>query len=143
VSVANAELIPRAHLRLARLIVEDGWSISPAAKMFRVSWPTAKRWADRFAQHGKAGMQDRSSRPHYCPCATAQNPRLATPTDSSSFSSWPPAIAATTQHASHWLPLSNRSSSMKPFLLRRETTGHRPSFVIDLPDDHRPCALTP
>jgi transposase InsO family protein len=72
VSVANAELIPRAHLRLARLIVEDGWSISPAAKMFRVSWPTAKRWADRFAQHGKAGMQDRSSRPHYSPNKTPE-----------------------------------------------------------------------
>jgi len=49
VSHADAELTPRARLRLARLIVEDGRSISAAAKMFRVSWPTAKRWADRFA----------------------------------------------------------------------------------------------
>lgn len=71
-SHANAELTPRARLRLARLIVEDGWSISSGAKMFRVSWPTAKRWADRFAQHGEAGMQDRSSRPHYSPNKTPE-----------------------------------------------------------------------
>jgi transposase InsO family protein len=40
--------------------------------MFRVSWPTAKRWADRFAQRGVAGMQDRSSRPHHSPNKTPE-----------------------------------------------------------------------
>jgi len=72
VSHANAELTPRARLRLARLIVEDGWSVSSAARIFRVSWPTAKRWADRFLQHGGAGMQDRSSRPRYSPNKTPE-----------------------------------------------------------------------
>jgi transposase InsO family protein len=72
VSHANAELTPRARLRLARLIIEDGWSVSSAARMFRVSWPTAKRWADRFAQQGVAGMQDRSSRPHHSPNKTPE-----------------------------------------------------------------------
>ncbi|MCC6270248.1 MAG: IS481 family transposase [Microbacteriaceae bacterium] len=71
-SHANAELTPRARLRLARLIVEDGWSIASASKMFRVSWPTAKRWADRFVQQGAAGMQDRSSRPHSSPNKTPE-----------------------------------------------------------------------
>lgn len=71
-SHANAELTPRARLRLARLIIEDGWSVSSAARMFRVSWPTAKRWADRFEQQGEAGMQDRSSRPHNSPNKTSE-----------------------------------------------------------------------
>ncbi|GER23508.1 IS481 family transposase [Zafaria cholistanensis] len=69
-SHANAALTPKARLRLAKLIVEDGWSISSAAKMFMVSWPTAKRWADRYREHGEAGMADKSSRPHRCPHRT-------------------------------------------------------------------------
>lgn len=42
-SHANAALAPKARMRLARLIVEDGWSITAAAKLFMVSWPTARR----------------------------------------------------------------------------------------------------
>ena len=48
-SHANAALTPRARLRLARLIVEDGWPVARAA--------------ERYRQAGEAGMQDRSSRP--------------------------------------------------------------------------------
>jgi transposase InsO family protein len=70
VSHANAALTPRARLRLARLIVEDGWPISRAAERFQVAWPTAKRWADRYREHGPEAMTDRSSRPHHCPRAT-------------------------------------------------------------------------
>ncbi|MBB6405186.1 hypothetical protein HNP00_002506 [Arthrobacter sp. AZCC_0090] len=36
-SHANAVLTPRSRLRLARLIVEDGYPIAVAAKMFMVS----------------------------------------------------------------------------------------------------------
>jgi transposase InsO family protein len=70
VSHANAALTPKARLRLARLVVEDGWSVAAAAKMFMVSWPTAKRWADRYRKYGEAGMADKSSRPHRCPHRT-------------------------------------------------------------------------
>ncbi|NMH77368.1 helix-turn-helix domain-containing protein [Pseudonocardia xinjiangensis] len=66
----NAALTPRARLRLGKLIVEDGWSVSQAAQRFQVSWPTAKRWADRYREEGETGMVDRSSRPHHCPRAT-------------------------------------------------------------------------
>jgi transposase InsO family protein len=55
---------------LARAVVDDGWSISYAAAVFNVSWPTAKRWALRYRQAGPAGMVDRSSRPHRCPRQT-------------------------------------------------------------------------
>src|SRR3954471_16604070 len=69
-SHANAALTPRARLRLARLIVDEGWSVSMAAKMFQVSWPTAKRWWSRYAYLGPAAMADRSSRPHHRPSKT-------------------------------------------------------------------------
>jgi transposase InsO family protein len=67
---ANAALTPRARLRLARLIIDDGWPIARAAERFQVTWPTAKRWATRYQAQGEAGMTDRSSRPHHSPRAT-------------------------------------------------------------------------
>lgn len=70
-SHANAALTPRARLRLAKLIVEDGWKPSAAAKMFMVSVVTARKWAARFRAEGPAGMVDRSSRPHSSPNRTS------------------------------------------------------------------------
>ena len=70
VSHANAALTPRARLRLARLIVDHGWPIARAAERYDVSWPTAKRWADRYRTLGEAGMVDASSRPHTSPNRT-------------------------------------------------------------------------
>ena len=72
-SHANAELTPKARLRLARLIVDEHWAVSEAAKMFMVSWPTAKRWAVRYFELGEAGMGDRSSRPHASPTKTPED----------------------------------------------------------------------
>jgi transposase InsO family protein len=70
VAHANAALTPRARLKLARLIVEHGWPVAQAAVRFQVSWPTAKRWRDRYLELGEAGMNDRSSRPHRMPRLT-------------------------------------------------------------------------
>lgn len=67
---ANAALTPRARLRLARLIIEQGWSIPRAAERYDVSWKTAKKWADRYEADGPTGMLDRSSRPHRQPNRT-------------------------------------------------------------------------
>lgn len=63
-SHANAALTPRARLRLAQLVVDHGWPIARAAERYDVSWPTAKRWADRYRSAGAVGMGDRSCRPH-------------------------------------------------------------------------------
>ena len=71
-SHANAALTPRARLRLARLVVEDGWTRGQAAKMFMVSARTAAKWADRYAAEGVAGMVDRSSRPRTSPAKTSE-----------------------------------------------------------------------
>jgi transposase InsO family protein len=67
---ANAALTPRARLRLARLIVDHGWSPARAAERYDVSWRTAKKWADRYLEEGPAGMVDRSSAPHRQPNRT-------------------------------------------------------------------------
>src|ERR1700712_4906599 len=67
---ANAALTPRARLRLARLIVDQGWPPARAAERYDVSWRTAKKWADRYRAEGPGGMCDRSSRPHRQPNRT-------------------------------------------------------------------------
>jgi transposase InsO family protein len=71
VSHANAALTPRARLRLAQLVVDAGWTYAAAAKMFMVHPRTARKWADRYRDEGRAGMVDRSSRPHRSPARTS------------------------------------------------------------------------
>ena len=67
---ANAALTPRARLRLARLVVDRGWTPARAAERYDVSWKTAAKWAVRYRAEGPAGMADRSSRPHRQPSRT-------------------------------------------------------------------------
>lgn len=71
-SHGSAALTPRHRLRLARQVVEEGWSVSAAAAFFRVSYPTAAKWARRYVELGSEGMSDRSSRPHSHPNRTPQ-----------------------------------------------------------------------
>lgn len=66
----NAALTPVQRLRVARLVVDAGWPVARAAERFNVSWPTARRWASRYAAMGVVGMQDLSSRPHRSPTRT-------------------------------------------------------------------------
>lgn len=71
-SHANAALTPRARLRMAKLIVDESYTCSWAAKMFMVSPRTAAKWARRYRAEGQAGMLDRSSRPHRSPTKTSE-----------------------------------------------------------------------
>ncbi|MGI6876919.1 helix-turn-helix domain-containing protein, partial [Amycolatopsis sp. 3B14] len=57
----NASLTPTGRLRLALCVVER----------FQVSHTTVARWVGRYRQHGPAGMNDRSSRPHHSPNRTS------------------------------------------------------------------------
>jgi transposase InsO family protein len=69
-SHANALLTPKGRLRLARCVVDDGWTLRRAAERFQVSVTTAARWAARYRDHGEDGMEDRSSRPVNSPQRT-------------------------------------------------------------------------
>ena len=62
---ANAPLTPTGRLRLARVIVEDGWPVRRAAERFQCSPATASKWARRY----RAGepLTDRSCRPRRSP----------------------------------------------------------------------------
>ena len=79
-SHANAALTPQHRLRLGRLVVDQHVPIAQAAALFQVSWPTAKRWADRYRAQLAAGagqvraadLVDRSSRPQHSPSRTPQ-----------------------------------------------------------------------
>ena len=66
----NAPFAPEGRLRLARLIVEQGWSARRAAERFQCSPSTAAKWARRFA--AGESMQDRSSRPWRSPRRSPQ-----------------------------------------------------------------------
>jgi transposase InsO family protein len=65
-------LTPRTRLRLARLVVEQGWRPAEAAKQFMVAEKTARKWASRYRDEGVGGMADRSSRPHRSPAKTPE-----------------------------------------------------------------------
>jgi len=66
----NAPLSETGRLRLARCVVDDGWSRRRAAERFQVSVTTVCRWVNRYLELGEAGMADRSSRPHHSPNRT-------------------------------------------------------------------------
>jgi transposase InsO family protein len=68
VSHANAALTPKARLRVAQLVIDQGDSIPEVAARFQCSYTTVKRWALRYA--AGESMTDRSSRPHTMPAKT-------------------------------------------------------------------------
>ena len=72
----NAPLSETGRLRLARCIVDEGWTLRRAAERFQVSVSTASRWAGRYRLEGGAGMSDRSSRPHYSRTARPPAPSV-------------------------------------------------------------------
>lgn len=65
---SNASLTPKGRLKLAKLIVDEGWSYRRAAERFQTSPATAKTWADRY--RAAESMEDRSSRPRTSPTRT-------------------------------------------------------------------------
>lgn len=61
----NAPFAPEGRLRLARLVVDKGWSARRAAERFQCSPSTASKWAARY--RSGLPMTDRSSRPRCSP----------------------------------------------------------------------------
>jgi transposase InsO family protein len=67
----NAALTPKQRLRLARRVVDEGWSLVEAAEAAEVSERTARKWVERYRAEGEAGLVDRPSAPKSQPQATA------------------------------------------------------------------------
>jgi transposase len=74
----NARLTEFGRLLLVQRITELGWPPAQAAESLGVSRATAYKWLGRYRAEGRAGLADRSSRPHRCPHAltTAQVRRV-------------------------------------------------------------------
>jgi polyphosphate kinase len=53
----RTQLTVAARLRLARAVVEDGWSARRAGERFGVSERTVRRWADRYRRDGADGVR--------------------------------------------------------------------------------------
>lgn len=68
---SNAKTCPASRALLVRRVREEGWTVEEAAVAAGVSERTGYKWLGRYRDEGKAGMKDRTSRPHYCPTKTA------------------------------------------------------------------------
>ena len=66
----NARLTVHGRYLLVRRILEEGLRPIEAAQAMGVSPRTAYKWLHRYRSEGKAGLQNRSSRPRRCPHAT-------------------------------------------------------------------------
>jgi len=60
---ANAALSLRQRERMARRVLEQGWSLTKAAEAAEVSERTCSKWVRRYRVEGQAGLLDRSSAP--------------------------------------------------------------------------------
>src|ERR1700676_1149715 len=69
----NAPWTAVSRERLARMLIEDGLTVSAAALRFTVSAKTAAKWVGRYRLLGVAGLADRSSRPHRSPRQTSSS----------------------------------------------------------------------
>ena len=60
----NAALSWQGRGRLARRVVEQGWTLTAAAEAAGVSVRSARKWVARYRREGESGLCDRSSAPH-------------------------------------------------------------------------------
>lgn len=59
----SARLSVHSRLTIAVRVIEQGWSVTAAARAANVSRQTASKWVGRFRVQGEAGLRDRSTRP--------------------------------------------------------------------------------
>ena len=74
VTHANAPLTPEGRLKLAQLVINEGWVQARVAERLQASRATVSKWVARFQAEGSAGLLDRSSRPR----ATLPNRKTST-----------------------------------------------------------------
>lgn len=66
----NARLTALRREEMARAVVDGACSQAQAARIWGVTAKVVKRWVERFRAEGRAGMNDRSSRPNASPRRT-------------------------------------------------------------------------
>lgn len=66
----NARLTVHSRERLAKMVIDCGYTKKAAAQAFHVSEKTAAKWVRRYRERGPAGLRDLSSKPHQCPRQT-------------------------------------------------------------------------
>ena len=62
----NARTTPHSRMRMIQRL-GNGWTVADVAQAHGVDPGTVRKWRDRFASEGEAGLADRSSRPHHSP----------------------------------------------------------------------------
>src|SRR6516165_498635 len=62
----NARTTPHSRMLMVQRLA-GGWSIATVAAAQGVTPRTVRKWRDRYAAEGAAGLVDRSSRPHSSP----------------------------------------------------------------------------
>jgi len=65
----NAATTPRSRMLMVQRLA-SGWSVAAVAAAHGITLRTVRRWWERFAVEGAAGLEDRSSRPHHSPRQT-------------------------------------------------------------------------
>jgi transposase len=70
---ANAALSLNQRRRMARRVVEEGWSLTLAAEAAEVSERTCSKWVARYRVEGELGLLDRSSAPVSVPHRTPED----------------------------------------------------------------------
>ena len=67
----HARLTVLRREELAKSVIERRLSLKQAANEFKLSRQSAAKWVARYRQQGRAGLQDRTSRPHRSPRRTS------------------------------------------------------------------------
>jgi transposase InsO family protein len=63
----NARLTLARRIELVRMIVDQGFTKTEAARVAGVCEPTVRKWLGRYLSQGETGLTDRSSRPKRSP----------------------------------------------------------------------------
>lgn len=63
----NARLGFAGRVCLVERVLRDGWPVVSAAAAFGISRQSVRKWLRRYRAEGRAGLADRSSRPHRSP----------------------------------------------------------------------------
>lgn len=92
----HARLTVVRREELAQSVIERRLSLKQAATEFKLSRQSAAKWVARYRQQGRAGLLDRSSRPHHSPRRT--RPELSARVEALRRQRWTGVrIAQTTQ----------------------------------------------